>query len=192
MTLTNDHIQRLIQEYPYLQPRNVWTDKIPEDYDFSYMRGVGELPPGWERLFLMCCKDLKTLLDKDQYTDDFRFSEIKEKYNSMRLYHNGATEGIIHVLYMYEHLSSYICQCCGKIATFETSGWIASYCDNCMHKTHSSRKNRIKRKFKMHIEQWKLGKTTIIKYDARRTWKLYKQLSKLTDEEFIENYMLSC
>ena len=28
--------KELIKKYPFLLPRNVWTDKVPEDYDYSY------------------------------------------------------------------------------------------------------------------------------------------------------------
>ena len=192
MNLTKDQIQRLVDKYPYLQPRNLWTDEIAEDYDYTYIRGVGELPSGWERLFLMFCKDLQILLAQSNYLEEFRFTEIKEKYNSMRLYTYGETNEISQLIYMYQRLSSYLCQCCGKPAKVETREWIASYCANCLTKQPEQAVTKLRRKFVIHIEQWSSEGVRVIKYDTRRTWKLYKQLLKLSDEEFIENYMLSC
>ena len=44
--------EQLIKFMPYLQPRNVWTDEIPKDYDYEYIRGEHEIPEGWLSLFL--------------------------------------------------------------------------------------------------------------------------------------------
>lgn len=34
--MTQEEIKQLVERYPYLLPRNVWTDKVPEDYDYTY------------------------------------------------------------------------------------------------------------------------------------------------------------
>lgn len=123
--------KKLIEEYPFLQPRNVWTDKISEDYDYSYVLGVDDIPKGWERLFLQMCKDLKKQLIKDNYLDKFRFTQIKEKYNTLRLYNNGCSEKAHRILDKYEYMSRYICTICGNIAEYETQNYRASFCRNC-------------------------------------------------------------
>lgn len=123
--------KKLIKEFPFLQPRNVWTDKIADDYDYTYVLGVDDLPAGWERLFLQMCKDLKKQLIKDNYLDKFRFTQIKEKYNTMRLYNNGCSEKAHRILDKYEYLSRYVCTVCGDVATVETQGYVASFCDKC-------------------------------------------------------------
>ena len=51
--------KKLCEQFPYLVPRNVFTDKIPEDYDYDYIRGEYELPDGWFDLFLQMCEDIK-------------------------------------------------------------------------------------------------------------------------------------
>ena len=58
LNLTKEENKILIEYFPFLQPRNVWTDKIPEDYDYSYINGIGEIPKGWEKLFLQLCEDI--------------------------------------------------------------------------------------------------------------------------------------
>ena len=47
--------ESLIQYFPFLYPRNVWTDKPIEDYGYDWCLGVDELPEGWIRLFLLYC-----------------------------------------------------------------------------------------------------------------------------------------
>ena len=123
----------LVEHYPFLLPRNVWTDEILENYDYSYVRGA-ELPEGWRLLFLQMCEDIRQPLIDANYLDKFRFSQIKEKYNTMRLYHCGAPEAVDEILRKYEVMASYICTRCGQPATIESQGYVASYCDKCWEK----------------------------------------------------------
>lgn len=123
----------LVERYPFLLPRNVWTDEVPKDYDYSYIRGT-EIPDGWEKVFLQMCEDIRQPLIDANYLEKFRFSQIKEKYNTMRLYHCGAPETVNEILNKYEIMASYICTLCGKPAAYESKGYIASFCENCWQK----------------------------------------------------------
>ncbi len=132
MKFTKEENKKLIKRYPFLQPRNVWTDKIPEDYDYDHIRGgTHELPDGWVGLFLQMCEDIREPLIKANYLDKFRFTQIKEKFNHMRCYNNGASEEVLEIIQKYEVMSRYICTKCGKPAVYETSGYIESYCVDC-------------------------------------------------------------
>ena len=126
--------KKLIEKYPFLIPRNVFTDKIPENYDYTYVRGLGEIPSGWNVLFLQMCNDLREQLIIDNQLESFRFTQIKEKYNRMVCYHNGCSEAAQRIIDKYEHMAMYVCTVCGKPATVETMGYIASYCDKCYEK----------------------------------------------------------
>ena len=77
--LNEAQIRELINRYPYLLPRNVWTGKVVEDYDYSYILGQYEIPWGWFRLFLLYCKNIRELLEKANYLNKFQFTQIKEK-----------------------------------------------------------------------------------------------------------------
>ena len=35
----------------------MWTGLPIKDWDYTYINGVGDLPEGWERLFLLFCKN---------------------------------------------------------------------------------------------------------------------------------------
>lgn len=132
MKLTKEDRKFLIEVYPYLQPRNVWTDKIPDDYDYEYVRGERELPEGWFSLFLQMCEDISYPLAEAGYLDKFRFSQIKEKYNTMRCYNFGVPEEVHNIITKYEVMSRYICTKCGRPAVYETQGWyVESFCEDC-------------------------------------------------------------
>lgn len=42
--------QELIERFPFLIPRNRWTGKVPEDYDYSYTE-LDSMPDGWRKAF---------------------------------------------------------------------------------------------------------------------------------------------
>ena len=129
--MTKKEIKNLVERYPYLLPRNVWTDEVPEDYDYSYIRGMAELPDGWHRLFLQLCKDIRQPLIDANFLDKFRFSQIKEKYNRMECYNFGAPAEVQDIIDKYSVMAGYVCTRCGKPATCETQGYFASFCDDC-------------------------------------------------------------
>ena len=129
--MTREKIKELIEKYPFLLPRNVWTDKVSEDYDYTYIRGIGELPDGWGKLFLQMCEDIRQPLINADYLEKFRFSQIKEKYNRMECYNFGAPEEVHNIISKYSAMAKYVCTNCGKPATCETQDYIASFCDDC-------------------------------------------------------------
>ena len=111
-----DSIKRFffLQRYPFMAPHRVWTgEKIKHpgftDYDL--------LPDGWRKAFgPALLKDLKAALKKHPY--DFYFTDIKEKYGTLRLYANAYSDEVQEVLSHYEGLSSKYCINCGEPATY--------------------------------------------------------------------------
>ena len=123
-------VRALVERYPFLIPRNVFTGEIPEDYDYTYIMYL-ELPKGWHKLFFQLCEDIRQPLIDTNYLDKFRFTQVKEKYNTMRCYHTGAPEEVCRIIEKYEQMAYYVCTNCGKPATCETTGYFASFCDDC-------------------------------------------------------------
>ena len=80
--------------------------------------------------------ELKAILEKANYVDKFRFAQIKEKYGTLRLYHNGIPESIYDEIEAweskYEDLSEQVCINCGKSAKYMTPGWISFFCEDCI------------------------------------------------------------
>lgn len=129
--MTRDQVKELVDKLPFLYPRNVWTDEPVEDYDYDAIWWADGLPRGWRKLFLQCCEDIGEVLKKTDQLNTFRFNQVKEKYNTMRMYHQGTSQEAQDILNKYEYLSTFICQDCGKPAQYETGGWITSYCADC-------------------------------------------------------------
>ena len=70
--------KRLVEEYPFLIPRNRFTDEIPDDYDYTYTE-LDDMPDGWRKAFgEQMCAEIKEALGPDIY--DYRVIQIKEKY----------------------------------------------------------------------------------------------------------------
>ena len=128
-----DKNYNLCQEYPFLIPRNVFTDEIITNYDYSFTY-LDECPIGWQPIFLEMCKTIKPLLEELYLLNDFRLIQIKEKHGRLTIYHAGAPENIDNVIGYYENLSRRVCIKCGEPATKITVGWIMPFCDKCATK----------------------------------------------------------
>lgn len=123
--------KKLVLKYPFLLPRNVWTDKLADDYAYDYIRLKGEIPDGWWKRFgIPLCEDLKEVLVKYNYLHDYRFSQCKEKYGSIHLYDFGAPEEWFDHLHAWEYISEHTCVECGKFPVpMRCFSWISPYCD---------------------------------------------------------------
>jgi len=128
----------LFIKYPFLQPRNVWTGKKYWDFsEYSYIAS------GWRKAFgKQFKKDLRKALIKDGILKTFEFTEIKEKYGTLRLYNNGEGPETAKVINRYELLSMGYCFICGKPARYETKGWIEYMCEKCFDKVEGDNQYR--------------------------------------------------
>ena len=120
--------QKLIERFPFLIPRNRWTGKVPEDYDYSYTE-LDSMPDGWRKAFgEQMCEDIREALVHAEYLNQYRISQIKEKY------------GTRDIIPKDERLSARTCIRCGNPATKASTGWISPYCDTCAGKiSHAER-----------------------------------------------------
>lgn len=66
---------------------------------------------------------------------EFRFDQVKEKYGSLRLYHNG-NKDIDKITNEAEILSCHTCQECGKIGKQIGDYWIYTMCKECAEKNN--------------------------------------------------------
>ncbi len=135
METAKEQNKKLIERYPFLTPRNRWTGKIPEDYDYSYTE-LDAMPDGWRIAFgEQMCEEIREELLKAGCLEKYRITQIKEKYGSLRWYDFGCTDKMIQqIIPKYEKLSAYTCICCGKPATQIALGWISPFCDDCVPK----------------------------------------------------------
>lgn len=136
--------RELIKEYPFLLPRNVFTDKVSNDYDYSYTL-LDDMPKGWRLAFgEQLCRELKSVLIDEDFLNDYRVLQIKEKFGQLRWYDNYGSEKIWKVISKYEDLSEHTCIECGNEGKMmDIFGWISPYCDTCYEKVNKRIQERL-------------------------------------------------
>lgn len=141
--------RKLIEQFPFLMPRNVWSGKRITDgagywpgspdeapkYDYEFTE-LDAMPDGWRKAFgEQMCKEIMDELVEHGMVDDYYPVQIKEKYGSLRWYDNMGTKKLYHeIIPKYEKLSERTCIICGRPATKISKGWISPYCDECYEK----------------------------------------------------------
>jgi len=130
-----EYNKKLIEIYPFLLPRNRFTDKVDTKYDYSFTE-LDAMPVGWRKAFgITMCEELLEILKESNYVYDYRIVQIKEKYGQLRWYSNGVPRSISEkyntLINKYEKLSMETCIKCGKAATRISLGWISPWCDEC-------------------------------------------------------------
>lgn len=169
--------RKLIKKYPWIIPRNVWTGKIPDDYDYSYTEW--ELPVGWHKSFgMMYLKELGDAVEEAGLKNKFMIDEIKEKYGQLRVYVNNETEKIHRIISKYEHISENVCICCGKPdVPIITVGWISPECFDCYKKAWRKR------------EKWNMAyDRTIIPETEEVIRKAYEEDTKGSPDVIADSY----
>lgn len=74
----------LIEKYPWLKSRNLWTgEEIDNNNEYTWL---DDMPNGWKKAFgLQLCEELDKILKKANYRNDYRISQIKEKWRILTL-----------------------------------------------------------------------------------------------------------
>ena len=133
---TEEYNKALIVKYPFLLPRNRWTDEVPEDYDYTYTE-LDAMPRGWRiRFGEEMVEEISQELKKYDFEDRYRIIQIKEKYGGLRWYDGGVpiNSAIHDIIRKYDELSYRTCIRCGKPAKYITNGWISPFCEDCVKK----------------------------------------------------------
>lgn len=88
------------------------------------------VPKGWKKAFgKEYLNELKKVLKETNYLYKFRITDVKEKYNTLRVYCISAPKEVYDVISKYENLAREYCIVCGKPATTISSGYMLSYCN---------------------------------------------------------------
>lgn len=130
--------EELVKKYPFLawygNPLYSGYSEDTVDYNFTW---EDEIPSGWRKAFCpQMWDELKAILEKANYVNEFRFAQIKEKWGYLHLYNCGVPNEIYDEVSAweskYEDLSEKTCIHCGKPATHMTIGWITYICEDCL------------------------------------------------------------
>ncbi len=139
--------KRLCDTYPFLIPSNRFSgkrincgekgywpgdpDEMPPEWDYEYTE-LDDMPDGWRKAFgEQMCTEIKQALVEEGLLDDYRITQIKEKYGCLRWYSNFSTRKVEQIINKYEELSLRTCIICGAPATRLSRSWICPYCDKC-------------------------------------------------------------
>lgn len=132
--------KKLIEKYPFLLPRSPWTGKPRDDYNYEFTER-DRVEDGWVGLFDEFCEVFNVVYKRLPENDREKcyFTQIKEKYGSLRLYMSRASEEMWDILHYYEGLSGYTCIRCGKQPKdskgrhiiWNSFGYILPFCKEC-------------------------------------------------------------
>lgn len=106
-----------------------WQDNLIRDYP-------GQFPPnfhiecasGWEAIIREMCRRVDILLEPED-RKYFKWSQIKEKYGTLRAYNNGP-DFVEDVVDWAEAASERTCEICGRSGRSTGRGWLAVRCDD--------------------------------------------------------------
>ena len=125
--------EELINRYPWLTPRNRFTDQPYKNEEYLYTE-LDAMPEGWRKAFgeQMCEEMNQEMLtwSKKEY-DGFRIMQIKEKWGALRVYVNYGSEKLYDIIAKYTTTSRVTCLQCGRPAKWISRGWICPWCDDC-------------------------------------------------------------
>lgn len=93
-------------------------------------QGAPECGPGWHDLLGRLCDRVRTAIRKG---GTFRFSQIKEKYGTLRVYWDGrlspeATVQVEEAIALAEARSATCCEICGESGRLYGDGWLTTRC----------------------------------------------------------------
>ncbi len=112
--------QDLINKYKHLfEP-----DEIRLNETQSCMAWGIECGSGWYDLIDHMMQEIS-----DLKIEGFYFTQIKEKFGTLRVYTSVYDERVEGILAKYEQLSSTTCEVCGKFGTINDGGWLSVRCD---------------------------------------------------------------
>lgn len=124
--------KRLVTEYPFLIPTNIWTGDAANDYDYSFTE-LDQMPDGWRKSFGEdMCREIRDYLVSKNLMEDYTIIQIKEKFGELRWYANGGDRGLYDIIGKYELMSRFTCIQCGEPAEYVTTGWISPFCSKCL------------------------------------------------------------
>lgn len=99
LAVITEYNKALVKEYPFLLPRNRFSDEVSKNYDYTYTE-LDDLADGWRLAFGEdICREIKEELVKYDALDSYRIEQIKVKYGSLRWYDAGWPAGKLSETY---------------------------------------------------------------------------------------------
>lgn len=142
MIRTVEENKTLVEKYPILIPKSVYTGENVKDYDYSYTC-LDHIPAGWAKAFgIPMIEDIQNEVNTwpQEERENFYFMDIKEKFGELRVYTSHMTGKLFEILDAYCAISRNVCIICGKLdVPMVNRGWINPYCRDCATKVDIER-----------------------------------------------------
>lgn len=88
-----------------------------------------ECDDGWYPVIRSMCHAIHQQLKHNEM--EFEFTQVKEKYGGLRVYHFGGDAFIDGVIAMAEEMAYKTCELCGSTGTLCNTGyWLKTLCEN--------------------------------------------------------------
>jgi hypothetical protein len=95
---------------------------------FFFFRVFPACGDGWFILLWALCLEI----DKLKPDEDFRFTDVKEKFGTLNVYCNFVDPEIDRLIEAVERKSAKVCESCGEDGRLlEESHWISCRCERC-------------------------------------------------------------
>jgi len=102
---------------------------------FKFIQCGLECGEGWNQMLYELCTKIQQYITDTPLQSNFRVTQIKEKFGTLRFYCSGTTETIEHLIDQYEIKSSITCENCGQPGkTVCIDGWYSTLCKMCIFK----------------------------------------------------------
>lgn len=113
-----------------------WQDRLVADYPIQFpARGFTfEVLGGWSLLIREMVVRVDAILalegraERDEDTG-FHWTQIKEKFGTLRAYSHGSSDAIEEVVDWAEAVSTETCDVCGGLGRLRKNGWLSIRCD---------------------------------------------------------------
>lgn len=101
------------------------------DEGYTLEQGLRSVGFGWTSLILVVF---------DTKPDTIKIVQVKEKFGSLRIYHDPYNQKFQKIISGMEMASGSICEWCGKVGSSDTLNyWIKTLCDDCKKKRRGYR-----------------------------------------------------
>lgn len=131
--------KKILKKYPFLAPVDWYGHKMSNKqhkYNFTIL---DDIPRGWEKLLLQFSEDIRPILIKGNYLNEYYFVQLKEKWGRLVVFSNSIPKSISkevdRLISDYEIMSENVCIDCGSpYAKMCNVSWIIPFCEKCFKK----------------------------------------------------------
>ena len=104
-----------------------YLDKLERDFGYMLTHTSGYVCPGWEQLIRDMLQEIASNSDKRSAPE---FTQIKEKFGTLRVYGYNINDDEQEIIDKYERLSAKTCEVCGAEGEMrDKNGWLMVRCE---------------------------------------------------------------